>query len=133
MLTHCDLQIRFQYHENAFRLIRPVFDFESGGFLMDSKVIKGKWHHNETPPAYSYWTKPLSCKFSKWSYIVHTTFWVPKLLGKNKFFHPGCYFGPSYNKHEESKQAQCLLITRPSGLFSEKSTVDSCILPIWPL
>ena len=75
------------------------------GFLMDSKVIKGKWHQNETPPVYSYWTKVVSCKFSEWCNIVHTTYWAPKLPERNKFFSPGCYFGPFCNKHAESNQA----------------------------
>ena len=43
-------------------------------FLMNSKVIKGKWHQNETPSVYSYWTKALSWKFSEWCNVVYTTF-----------------------------------------------------------
>ena len=79
-----------------------------GVFLMDSKVIKGKWHQNETPPAYSYWTKPLSWKFSKWSYIVHTTFWVPKLLEKINFFILGATLDlPIINMKNQNKPNVC--------------------------
>ena len=97
---------------------------------MDSKVIKGKWHQNETPPVYSCWTKVLSCKFSEWWNIVHTTYWAPKLPEQNKFFILGATLDLPVNKHAESNQAQCLSITSPPGLFSERSIVDSWILPV---
>ena len=46
MLTHCDLQIWFQYQENDFRLIRLAFNFESllqfFGFFNGLKSHKGK-------------------------------------------------------------------------------------------
>ena len=87
LFTYHDLQIQFQYQKNDFRLINrclilTVFcDFR--GFLMDSKVIKRKWHQIETPSVYSYWIKALLCKFSKWSNIVHTTFWAPQSVIQN--------------------------------------------------
>ena len=77
-------------------------------FLNHTKTFKGKWHHNETPPVYSYWTKALSCKFSEWCNIVHTTFCAPKLPEKINFFNLGATLDlPRINMKNQNKPNVC--------------------------
>ena len=77
-------------------------------FLNHTKTFEGKWHQNETPPVYSYWTKALSCKFSEWCNIVHTTFWAPKLPEKIIFFNLGATLDlPMINMKNQNKPNVC--------------------------
>ena len=77
-------------------------------FLNHTKTFEGKWHQNETPPVYSYWTKALSCKFSEWCNIVHTTFWAPKLPEKIIFFNLDATLDlPMINMKNQNKPNVC--------------------------